>query len=312
MAEEGGGGGDYGDVLFILLVIIIIAGAWFVSGGVDRANLNLFIQPPYEGGIDFEDATLSEGDDAYAREQINGVAAEVGKVEDALSKLASAPVSAHKSKVYIESAYAGAETDPQEEYIVLKADSNNRGPVHIGGWRLESSLTGRSVEIPEATQVLELGRGGDDYAIALGPGETVYVTTGRSPVGRSFRTNICSGYLEQFQDFTPPLSLMCPTPGAESRFGSGNLGEACYAALQSMPRCSVELNPDPELPEDCRAFIVQNLTYNGCVENHRGDAGFLRKEWRVYLGHSTELWKERFEVVKLLDQAGNLVDSATY
>lgn len=312
MAEEGGGGGGGGDVLFIVLVLIVLAGAWFVSGGAERANLNLFIQPPFQSGIEFEDGSLTEADDVYAREEINTIASEVGRVEDALAKLGSASPSAYKAKVYIESAYGGAETDPSEEYITIKADSSNRVPVHITGWRLESSLTGRSVEIGKGTPTLVLGQPGDDSSIALQPGDSAIISSGRSPVGASFRVNICSGYLEQFQDFSPTLSLMCPLPTSESSYDSRNLGEACYRALESIPRCSVELNLPAELSEDCRAFVVKNLTYNGCVENHRDNKGFARREWRIYLNQPSELWKERFEVIKLVDQAGNLVDSATY
>jgi hypothetical protein len=305
--EEGGGGGS--NVLFIVFVIFGIAFAWFVSGGPERVSVrSLFIQPPLPGGFE----GIYEGDDATLRGNIDSFSSEVTKVEEALAGLGSTTPSPHKGKVYIADSSDASRTDPNDEGIVLEADAGNSGRVAISGWRLESSLTNRSVTIPNGTETLVLGQA-NEGAIFLNPGDRVYLSTGRSPVGTSFRVNRCSGYLNQFQSFTPSLGEMCPSAAQETAYSSsGTFNDACLDFLESFPRCRLELNLPAELPDSCRSFLLEHMTYNGCVKNHRNDQGFARGEWRVYLNQSEELWKERFEVLKLVDAAGNLVDSATY
>ncbi|HEY4510858.1 MAG TPA: hypothetical protein VJG29_00625 [Candidatus Paceibacterota bacterium] len=310
MAGEGGDPGAGGDVIFIVVIIIVIASFWFLAGGPERSDVSLLIRPPSSPQIG---ETVTEGDDSSVRSDVSGITSEIKKVEDAITTLKKIPSSSQRGKVDIYSVSQAEETKPEQEYIVLKANKDSDGPLSITGWKLQSSLTGRTVEIDQGAATLVLGQQ-NLGAIFLKPGETAHIISGRSPMGSSFRTNICSGYLGQFQSFTPNLRNECPLPKNETTYaGSQDLGDACYDELENMQRCRIELNPPATLGESCRAFIAENLTYNGCVKNHREESGFFaRSEWYIYLNQSQEVWKEKFEVVKLLDQAGNLVDSATY
>ncbi len=308
--DDNGDSGRWRDTLFILLVIVALAALWIISGGAKRGAVNLFIQPPFSASIPFEESVY-EGE-PYAEDYTGEISSEVSKVKEALEKLSEVTASGNRGRVYIDSTGDAEESDPFKESIVIRADSGNRQVVAITGWHLASSMTGRSVDIGKGVSVLVLGRGGEEGAILLKPGETATISTGRSPVGTSFRVNVCSGYLAQFQSFTPELSLMCPSPRTETSLVTGDLGDSCYDLIETIPRCRIELDLPGTLSEECRGFITKNLTYNGCVENHRDERGFERPEWRIYLGRSEELWKERYEVIQLLDEAGNLVDSATY
>ncbi|MDO8525397.1 MAG: hypothetical protein Q7S07_02795, partial [Candidatus Omnitrophota bacterium] len=167
------------------------------------------------------------------------ISGEVKKVETALAALGNTSQSSQRGKVLIISTTDASETDVNKEYVVLKAPASNRGPIPLTGWRLESSLTAKSASIGGGVETLVLGKGGGG-TIVLNPGDTVIVSSGHSPVGTSFRVNACSGYLSQFQTFTPDLSLFCPFPKNETTFSSSqDLGEACYDALDTIPRCRI-------------------------------------------------------------------------
>ena len=76
-----------------------------------------------------------------------------------------------------------------------------------------------------------------------------------------------------------------------------------------------EINPfSPTRPitNECELFVEEDLTYNGCVENHQYDSDFYRNSWRIYLESSKLLWREEREIIKLLDQHGRTVDVIEY
>ena len=91
----------------------------------------------------------------------------------------------------------------QTEYLELVANRRNKIDVPITGWVLESVVTGQRATIGKAVNLPRSGAVNTEFPLLLPPGDTVNVTTGRSPVGVSFRVNKCVGYFEQFQNFSP-------------------------------------------------------------------------------------------------------------
>ncbi|HEY4493546.1 MAG TPA: hypothetical protein VJB98_02920 [Candidatus Paceibacterota bacterium] len=85
----------------------------------------------------------------------------------------------------------------------------------------------------------------EEGAIVLSKPGVVYVSQSESPIGVSFRENKCTGLLNDFQTFEPPLITSCADCRGES-----------------------------EYPE-----------YNLCVEEHKTDPDFLLDTWRIYLGN---------------------------
>ncbi len=151
-------------------------------------------------------------------------------------------------------------------------------------------------------------------ATSLAPGGLALVATAASPVGVSFRENMCTGYLSQFQSFTPSLSDECPSPSQILPMTESNLvqyGESCFDAIRNLPSC--------RFPQDlsgvsasCRAYLTEKLSYNGCVASNSFRAGFNANMWRVYLGASGELWRNSHDAIRLLDAQGKTVSVYVY
>ena len=207
----------------------------------------------------------------------------------------------------------------KHEYITIEALRGNDVDVLVTGWRLESRVTkaygfiGKGVSVPVlgSTQNIE-------EPIWLAPGERAIITTGRSPIGISFKENICSGYFEQYQDFTPSISRNCPSPRNEiEEAGIELYDDECYSYVRRLPRCKIitdipEEDEEPELTSSCRLFVEERLTYNGCTDAHRLDRDFDKGVWRVFLGSYAELWREDRDIIRLLDQNGKTVDLVSY
>ncbi len=206
-------------------------------------------------------------------------------------------------------------TNASEEYIQLQADYQNSAAIDIRGWTLESALTGMKVTIPSATSVFAQGLPNTLGAVTLAPGGIAIVTSGASPVGVSFRENSCTGYLQQFQPFTPPLSENCPSPSSLIPLTEQNLtrlGSECFDVLQGMQSCRFPQELPHTLTQACRTQLGDTLSYNGCVRSQSYRADFQENVWRLFLGSSGELWRTSHDVIRLLDAEGRTVDVFTY
>jgi hypothetical protein len=123
------------------------------------------------------------------------------------------------------------------------------------------------------------------------------------------------GYFEQYQDFTPSISRSCPRPLDElEEYYDGDLynDEACETYIKKVPRCTLSSGIPPELTYSCRLVIQNYLHYNGCVRAHQHENDFFDNEWRIYLGRTGNLWREKRETIRLYDAEGKLVDQYSY
>lgn len=209
-------------------------------------------------------------------------------------------------------------TDVNDEYITLETSSNNTARIDLDGWRLESTVSNRSYEIPEAVHTIISGTTGTKQPVVASPGDKIHIITGRSPIGSSFRVNKCSGFFTQFQDFEPRIREICPDPEEEifdfyTRDTNIFLQDSCLDYIDDLRKCEIVTNPLPlSLTPSCQEAIIEEVNYNACVENHKDDADFLVGEWLVYLRNSTETWRDKREFIKLLDNEGRTVDHYTY
>ena len=101
------------------------------------------------------------------------------------------------------------------------------------------------------------------------------------------------------------------------QFGDVELDDdSCYDYVERLRSCEIpnenldRVNPD--LSGDCIDFVEHDITYTGCVANHKNDPLFARGNWRIYLEENTPLWREKREVVRLLDTNGNTIDLYEY
>lgn len=305
-------------------VFVTIIFVWFAVGGARQAaedpGFFIYPLPPLGSGAAYGQNLFKwepqGGSDGGASFSLGTIGAELDRVSSELGQpITYGDRSPYADKVYF-SQSAAAETDPAREYLGVEASHSNTDRIFLYNWRIVSSVSGNVVGIPLGTRLPQSANLSIEQPIALAPGERAYIVTGRSPIGLSFLTNKCTGYFEQFQDFTPRLEQACPAPVDELRFAydtSLARNDACYNYVETLPRCTLQVNAIPAgLPGGCQTFIIDELSYRGCVDNHRSDADFYGHEWRVYLGRDQELWRERREVIKLLDEAGRTVDVFNY
>ena len=178
--------------------------------------------------------------------------------------------------------------------------------VNVTGWLIQANRG--SQRIPQAVDVYDPNGLTAMSDIRLGNSDALYISSAFSASYKNFRINKCTGYLENFYHFTPPLPRSCPsfnTP--EVRRFSG----ACQDYVRSLGSCELPAAnpPVPEYDTACRRFI-DTINYRGCFDSHRGDADFLSREWWAWSGN--RFLDERHDRVLLLDNQGLLVDVREY
>lgn len=213
-------------------------------------------------------------------------------------------------------AYGSAPTaDSAGEYLALEASPGNTSPVSILGWSLQSAVTGIRVPLPEATPLLIAGTVNTLEPVSLTPGAQAIVFSGVSPVGGSFRENLCSPYLGRLQTFVPQLAGTCPSPADDMPLTAeyiSTYGGNCIDYVRSIPSCELPRDLPPTLSDACRSFILTRQSYNGCVNAHQDDPSFAQNAWRLYIGAGRELWLNDHDVIRLLDEESRVVDVYTY
>jgi len=279
-------GGAKGDLIFVVFAILAIGIVWLFTGGPERARINpgAFLKPPAPlgsgetyGGINFD--RTSVGLDLGSRSGTGIGATTEEELEDARI---NGGFSEFENKITIKKSSRGpSETSPEEEYVVLSASRSNKEKVSITGWQLESMITNKKFTIGGATEIFISGVINSEPNIKLAPGETAIISTGRSPIGASFKINKCTGYFEQFQDFSPSLSRQCPRPSYEfDNFAVIPVNDfTCEDIVDRLRTCEMPLGSLPiGTSNECGVFISQNINYTGCVKNHRDDLDFLGKD----------------------------------
>src|SRR3989344_2562499 len=207
------------------------------------------------------------------------------------------------------SMYLNRSSDPSREYITIRA--GDPSPLLVSGWTVKSLSSGSSATIPKGTKLYFTDSGNSEGDIYLLSGDTMYLSTGKSPNGYSFQVNKCSGYLTRFQNFTPSVNMICPLARNEdlSKIPKYVSNDACFNYIDSYPRCKIETGTLPvEWSPECKNFIT-NLNYSSCVSKHKDDTDFYQPEWRVFLKRGQSLWKNERETIVLVDSDGKTVSS---
>lgn len=208
--------------------------------------------------------------------------------------------------------------DPNREFISLYTYLNDGEKVNITGWYLKSEVTGYFAVIGKAS-LLPFPFTKNDSDIILQKGDRAYITKGFSPIGISFRTNMCTGYFEENTEFVPGLELACPRAIDEKlpTFSSVyDRNDECIRVIENIPRCTTRNGqyfrdlPDT-VPSSCRSYIETNVNYNACVAKHFGDTKFPGNEYRIYLNKFGPLWRTSREKINLHDSSGLIVDTIT-
>ncbi|MFZ2522349.1 MAG: hypothetical protein WAX44_03960 [Minisyncoccia bacterium] len=215
----------------------------------------------------------------------------------------------------IDLSFISRSPNPNQEYAVIRVTGNLPSPIRVTGWTIRSSETGVSVEIPKGAYLYFSNSPNYEEDIYLVSLDTLYLITGTSPIGVSFRTNKCIGYLSQFQNFLPGLYTNCPIPRNEnlSSIPRSPNNDACLDYIESFPACRIQTQSLPvSWSYECTNFIYSKINYPSCVNTHKSDKDFYGQEWRVYLKRSEKLWKEKRERIVLYDENRKIVDWVSY
>lgn len=154
--------------------------------------------------------------------------------------------------------------------------------INISGWKIKSNRS--EISIPKAVGVYRPD-GGEETDIILLGSNYINIYNAKSPVNKNFRLNKCTGYLENFYDFNPPLPMNCPYI---NRSEISYLYGECQSYIMSLSSCKMpETNfynslPGSERGNDCRAYL-NTINFGNCYSKYRSDKDFLSSEWRIWI-----------------------------
>jgi len=182
---------------WLLMVFIGLWLVWFFTGGPQRdiSKKGIFITPKITPSAMTQWKTYSN---KTTKESTNRIKTNFEKIKELTG------ISLYKNRVVLLVGNALA-TDVNKEYIKIEASKNNNGGINITGWRIQSTVTGKSVAIGKGTYLPYTSKINTQEPVYLFPGGTAIVTTGRSPIGTSFRTNIVLVILSNFKILCPLL-----------------------------------------------------------------------------------------------------------
>lgn len=292
--------------LGIMVLMVIIAIALF-GGSQGAGNNGLFSngnQTPVEKQADIQ-------------RQINTTQYKVDQLKQQVAEEeAKKTQSIYRDIVNL--SYINHYGNASQEYIAIRVNGSATTTIPVTGWTIKSLSSGISVKIPQGTYLFFAGSVNSEQDIYLSANDTLYLITGISPNGVSFKINKCSGYLNQFQNFIPYIPSYCPAPRNEnlSSIPRSGYNDTCFDYIDTMPACRIQTDPLPPGSQkwsvECTDFIYKKINYPSCVDTHKNDKDFYQNEWRVYLKRSETLWKNSREDIVLLDQYGKIVDEIKY
>ncbi|MBI3573997.1 hypothetical protein HY090_03020 [Candidatus Kaiserbacteria bacterium] len=318
------------DFLLFIFFLVALGVAWFLTGGPGHSisHEGWFLSPPSPLGngqgynvpnFSFDTTVNSNPSSGNIQQQeaptpTQSVWNYFFNYRVGLGESPRPDASPYASMVRF-SANAAKSSDPATEYVTIQTSSDLKTNLTITGWTLESGTTGIKTQIGNAAQIPFLGQVNIESPVSVGPTSTVIVTTGHSPNGTSFELNECTGYFSQFQKFTPNLRQECPKPEDELLRYPQNLAgnELCYNFVRNIRQCVLTWTEIPgNIGDACQNFILNTLSYNGCITAHKDDPDFYRREWRMFLNRDQELWRNTHDIIRLLDENGKLIGEASY
>lgn len=277
------------DALGLLFILIIVGVVWSLSGrGIGNIDLSSFGKGP----------RLSPGKSSQTPSNSQSL---FGNKETTIETEKISQVQQLEKQIYI-SVQAAQNTDPQKEYITIRNGGSEE--LNLSNLKLKNKNNEES----------SFGTDENGNSIILRPGEEALVLTGKSTKGANFKINKCSGYFNQFHNFTPQISPRCPN--ISELPSANNLDDDCVLYLPQIGSCQTPTSLPTNLGSNCQQFIQQHANYQGCVLDFKKDKDFDPptggREWRIFLNRGTEFWAKRNETIKLIDLAGKVVVEANY
>ena len=209
-----------------------------------------------------------------------------------------------------------------DEYIYVIANIHNKEPIKLSGMILHSLVSNQMAMIPKGVETFVLGQVNIEKDIYLAPGEVAILHSGKSPAGVSFKSNMCSGFLNDLWENSSVRfsTAWCPRPELILPNTVSNIkkyGDSCMDAVQELSRCEHFLNKNPyykKVSPLCRQTLSNEMTYNACVKKYKNSKNFHYPGavWHIFLNREKKLWKNRYEVIRLMDQDGKTVSAVSF
>src|SRR3989338_410328 len=290
------------DLRIFILIMVILFFVWLLIGGP--------LHPSSKSGWFLNDPLR----EAAQKMTIQTVGKSSLEQKASSKQSSSSRQSSIKPDFVVLKATMARETDPNKEYVEIKADKKNKSSLKITGWKLKGK-TGLDIAIGKGASYIYASIANQPQEdIYLKPGEKAVIITGKSPLGTNFKLNKCAGYFEQFNEFIPELNTKCPL--LRDEYLHSVLNDNCLDYIDRVSSCqtiiSIPYKYSSKLSSSCQDYVTQNANYKTCLENHKDDSDFYLPEWRVYLDRSEELWKKKRETITLYDDKNNIIDSKSY
>lgn len=217
-------------------------------------------------------------------------------------------VSPYYQKVEIRNVYAN-EDDFRKDYLVLRNGDDQT--INITGWTIKTK--GETITIPRAAERLHHPFSSSDNSdIKLAYQNEIIISAGLSSQGINFRTNKCTGYLDQLSQHYPSLDEDCPYL-AESEYS--HLKKTCRDFIDDLNRCEIpdySDNLEIALDSQCTSFLTEKFNYSQCYNDYYQDIDFMGDKWRVFLGKSIDILDNDSDTIILRDKNGLVVDEYKY
>lgn len=320
-------------IAFVAIFMVAVIAVWFISGGPSKTLSQLESGPgffstlfgtgsstgafsfilPFQPtstykGIDLGYFASNEEDSGY-----DGLTDEE-RYEAEQERIRQAQTFGDPSPYRGSVSIGSYETSGSEtEYIEII--NSSQAEISITGWSIQSMVSGLRYPITTGANSFVMGSVNANEPIKLSSDMRAVIISGPSPVGVSFRENMCTGYLQEFGQFNPSLSLQCPAASSELPKTAQNVstyGASCFTHLERTPLCTRASHTPSEISAACSTFVQQTLTYTGCADRHRWRSSFLGGTWRIYLGGASNVWSDESDVLRLLDADGRVVDVLSY
>ena len=217
-------------------------------------------------------------------------------------------VSAYYEKVEIKNVHSN---ESSSKYDYLSLYNNEDETINITGWTLTSNTD--TITIPKAIKKLGYPFSSNtETDIELTKGDEVIVSMDIGPSGIDFRTNKCTGYLDQLSQHTPPLEEECPSLNISEY---DHLSSVCQSFINGLDSCEIpDYSEDLAVSNDseCVGFLNDKFNYSQCYQDYSKDIDFLLDEWRVFVNKSSDVLGDTTDTLVLRDKDGLLVDKYTY
>ncbi len=272
-------------IFFIIVLILAITYSALVALGKSGIKFNGLLAD-LSSSIKFENSLVGEK-----------------KTQTQNSKVKRLPAVQSEEKIKV-TIHASAFSYYHPSLITLNLSGNEK--INITGWKIKTRK-GEFV-IPQGQEKYNSYMSNRDiYALKY---DTLYIVSGKSPLGTNFKSNRCLKYLNQ-SDIYPSLWTSCPSKTNIAGFSS--LTPSCQDYISFSYGCQTpnySSNLTITMDSACVAFINQHYCYSGCFADNSNNENFLGSSWYIY--SATDLVDPLHDTIYLYNKSGTLISQYSY